>query len=108
MDIDDYMGENHLQIINDNFGTYDWVWYDHYQYNPKSKQFEKFTTNIDVYGRCGTSSISHKRSLGAMWYNNDYSHDFKLINLLKSLSPNYGQIPCTEYMVCHNPNGIDI
>ena len=27
-DIDDYWGENHLQIINDNLKDYDWVFYN--------------------------------------------------------------------------------
>jgi hypothetical protein len=74
----------------------------------KQKEFVTFKTNIDVHGQCGTSSISHKRELGALWVSHNYSHDKVFIDTLKSLSKNYGRIPQTEYMVCHNPNGIDI
>jgi len=38
IDSDDYVGENHLQIINDNFGEMDWVYADHFIYAPKQRQ----------------------------------------------------------------------
>lgn len=107
IDIDDYFGANHLQIINDNFGDYDWVYANHYMWNPKQGKFLEYNTNIEVKGMCGTSSISHKRSMNAYWVNNGYEHDFVFINTLKKISNNYGRIPCTEYMVCHAPHGID-
>lgn len=107
-DIDDLLGKNHLQIINDNFADYDWVYANHYIWNPKQQQYVEYKTNIDVFGMCGTSSISHKRSMDAMWVNHSYSHDKVFIDTLKSISKNYGRIPCTEYYVAHAPNGIDI
>ena len=107
LDIDDIFGENHLQIINDNIGSYDWVYYNHLMYNMKQKKFMPYHTNIDIKGMCGTSSVSHKRSLGALWVNNSYLHDFSFINTLKGLSKNYGRIPQTEYKVCHAPHGVD-
>lgn len=107
LDNDDYLLPNHLQTINDNFKDYDWVYADHLIYNNKAKDFVPYKTNIDVYGQCGTSSISHKRDLNAYWINNDYSHDKIFIDTLKSISSNYGRIPQTGYCVCHTPNGID-
>jgi len=109
LDIDDYLGENHLQIINDNFGEMDWVWYNHKIWSVKENAFITYHTDINVHGRCGTSSISHKRSMEAYWINHSYSHDLIFINTLKSISKNYGQVPETEYLVCHMPNGtIDV
>ncbi len=107
IDIDDYLGENHLQIINDNFGTYDWAWYDHMIYSMKQEKFVPYRTNIDQHGMCGTSSVSHKRDMNVYWINNDYSHDLVLIRSLKAKSKNFGKIPMTEYKVCHTPNGLD-
>ena len=106
LDIDDILGENHLQIINDNFGAFDWVWYDHLIWSENKKEFIPYHTNINQHGQCGTSSISHKRSLGAYWINHSYSHDMVFINSLKQASSNYRKIPQTEYCVCHLPNGI--
>ena len=37
--LDDYLGANHLQIINDNFAELDWIFADHKIYNPQLKQF---------------------------------------------------------------------
>lgn len=103
IDIDDMLGANHLQIIHDNFGTYDWVYADHLVYSNKEKDFVPYKTNIDRKGQCGTSSVSHKRDLGVYWTNNGYEHDFVLINALKAASSNFGRIPQTEYKVCHVP-----
>lgn len=108
IDNDDFWGANHLQIINDGFMDYDWVWYNHLIYDNAKKDFVEYHTNINVHGQCGTSSISHKRSLGVYWMSNDYSHDFVLIKSLKKASDNYGKIGCTEYKVCHTPYGIDV
>ncbi len=107
-DIDDCLGINHLQIINDNFGDADWVYADHLIMDKKDKVPVPYKTNIDVFGQCGTSSISHKRKLGALWVSSKYSHDYDFINTLKSLSSNYGRIPQTEYIVMHTPNGLDL
>lgn len=107
IDNDDFLGENHLQIIHDNFADFDWVYANHFMYSPKHGKFTEYHTNVDVRGMCGTSSISHKRSLEAYWVNNGYEHDKVFIDTLKKLSKNYGRIPCTEYMVAHAPHGID-
>lgn len=108
VDVDDYLGANHLQIINDNFAELDWIFADHKIYNPQLKQFDTFKTDIGVHGACGTSSVSHKRELGVYWTCSTYNHDFVLINALKNASMNFGRIPETEYMVCHVPNQFDV
>jgi glycosyltransferase involved in cell wall biosynthesis len=108
VDIDDMLGANHLQTINDNFGDADWVWYDHLTYSKQLNEFVPYKTDINQAGKCGTSSISHKRSLEAMWVNHSYSHDHILIKTLMALSANYKQIPQTEYTVCHAPNQFDV
>lgn len=107
IDTDDIIGENHLKIIDANFDTCDWAYADHYIWNAHQEKFVPYRTNIDVHGQCGTSSISHRRSLNAFWLNNSYSHDFDFINTLKSLSKNYKKMQPTQYKVCHTPNGID-
>ncbi len=109
LDTDDYIGENHLQIINDNFGSYDWIYADHEIWSEKQHKFVLYPTNIHVHGQCGTSSVSHKRSMNAFWISSNYSHDWVFISTLKTISTNFGKIPKTEYRCCHNPNGsIDI
>lgn len=107
IDVDDYWGENHLQIINDNFGDADWVWADHLTHQRGSKDIVPYKTDINFHGKCGTSSVSHRRSLEAYWVSNNYSHDMIFINTLKATSSNYKQIPQTEYIVCHAPNQFD-
>lgn len=104
IDTDDFIGENHLKIINDNFENFDWVYYDHLTYNNEAKTFIPYKTNIDVYGRCGTSSVAFKRSLDVYWKDDTYKHDWIFINDLKKASKNYGRIPQTEYTVCHVPH----
>jgi len=108
IDNDDMYGENHLQIIHDNVKEFDWVYADHLTFDKKSNTFVPYNTDIDTYGRCGTSSISHKRALNAYWHSNNYSHDKVFIDTLKVLSKNYGRIPQTEYKVCHAPNQFDV
>jgi glycosyltransferase involved in cell wall biosynthesis len=108
VDLDDKLLPNHLQIINDNFGDADWVYYDHLTWSKSEQSFVPYRTNIDVMGMCGTSSISHKRSLNAMWLSNSYLHDKVFIDTLKGISKNYKRIPQTEYCVCHVPNQFDV
>ena len=104
LDIDDVWGENHLQIINDGFGNYDWVWFNYYIWNIMQKQWQIFECNVDIMGRCGTSSIAHKKSIGAYWKDNSYYHDYYFIQTLKARSKNYNRIEMPEYFVCHLPN----
>lgn len=110
-DGDDLLGVNHLQIINDNLADLDWCWFDYLVWNTKKGEWETFVCDINVHGKCGTSSVAHKRSLEVYWNDNSYSHDFQLIKDLKARSSNYAKIPCSEYYVCHSPdhrNGYDV
>jgi len=104
LDVDDFFGENHLQIINDNIGKYDWVYYDHLTYNNQAKDFIPYNTNIDKMGMCGTSSVTYKRSMDVYWRDDSYKHDWVFICDLKRVSQNYAKIQQTEYTVCHVPN----
>ena len=104
LDCDDTFEPTHLETINNNFGDYDWVYYDHLTYNNQAKAFIPYITNIDKIGMCGTSSITYKKSLNAYWNNHSYKHDWVFIQNLKEISQNYGKIPQTGYKVCHVPN----
>jgi len=102
LDIDDKLGENHLQIINDNFGDSDWVFFNDLIW--KNKEFVENHCNMDVKGQCGTSNFAHKRSLNAYWNDNSYLHDYLMIKQLQAISSNYKVITCGEYHICHRPN----
>ena len=108
LDADDKFGENHLQIINDNFGDSDWVFFNDLIWN--GKDFIENYCNMNVKGQCGTSNFAHKRSMNAYWNDDSYLHDFVMIKHLQSISSNYKVIPCGEYKICHRPNNpkIDI
>lgn len=100
LDHDDAFGQNHLQIINDNFDTskYDWVWYNDYPVNTvlSEKQERDVWPVLNVIG---TSAIAHKRSAGVVW-GGEYAHDWRMIE--KCLLPLPGiKIPTPEYYVCH-------
>lgn len=107
LDHDDKFGENHLQVISDNFDTskYDWVYYDDYTvHNTEFTDLRK-RDNIIALGRIGTSSIAHKRSLNVVW-GNGYGHDFKLIEDYL-LHYQVHKIPAPQYYCAHVP-GTDI
>ena len=108
VDLDDKVLPNHLQIINDNFGDADWVYADHLTWSKTAQEFVPYHTNIEITGMCGTSSISHKRSMNAYWLSNNYLHDKVFIDTLKIISKNYKRIPQTGYCVCHAPNQFDV
>lgn len=105
LDIDDYYGENHLQIIADNLKDKDWVFYNDYIY--KGEWVER---NCDVrkLGQNGTSNICHRRSLGARWSHTGYAHDHHFTQGLIMKSLKYVKIPTPEYFVMHLPGGIDL
>ena len=102
LDIDDKLGENHLQIINDNFGDSDWVFFNDLIW--KNNQFVENHCNMNAKGQCGTSNVAVKRSLNAYWNDDSYLHDWYYIKQLQALSSNYKVIPCSEYHICHRPN----
>ena len=98
LDIDDRLGENHLQIINDNFGDCDWVYYN----DINGKTLKENDTRLEP-GFCGTSTFSHKRSLNAYWVSDNYLHDLVMIRTLLEFK-NYRKIPTPEYFVMHLPH----
>lgn len=103
LDNDDYFGENHLQIINDNIGELDWAFFNDIC---EGKERESV---IQVKGNYGTSNIVHKKSLGAKWTSYGYgTDDWGLVEHLKKLSSNFGKIRTAEYIVCHIPNRLDV
>jgi glycosyltransferase involved in cell wall biosynthesis len=102
LDIDDMLGENHLQIINDNFGDSDWVFFNDLIW--KNGEFVENHCNMNVKGQCGTSNFAHKRYLDVYWNDDSYLHDYMIIKNLQARSSNYKVIPCSEYHICHRPN----
>jgi len=104
LDADDYLGVNHLQIISDNIKDYDWVFYNDLRFK---KEFYENKCSFER-GCCGTSNVTHRRSLGVLWTDNSYLHDFVLINALKQASEHFAVIQTPEYHVCHLPNRYDI
>ena len=107
LDIDDYFGSNHLQLLNKNFGDNDWVFFNDWNYDLVKNDWFENKVSIEV-GKCGTSNIAHRRSLNAYWRSNNYLHDWVMIRTLQGLSDKYKHIEKCEYMVCHIPNRYDI
>lgn len=98
-DVDDFLGGDHLSIIDRNLKEYDWVWYNDFIYH---ETWIERACNIKTLGGCGTSNVTHKRSLGMKWDRPGYAHDFyfnqKLLNFRNST-----KIETPEYFVCHVP-----
>lgn len=105
LDIDDYYGENHLQIIADNLNDKDWVFYNDYIYRG-----EWVERNCDVrkLGQNGTSNVCHRRSLGAKWSHTGYAHDHHFTQGLIMKSLKYVKILTPEYFVMHVPGQYDL
>jgi glycosyltransferase involved in cell wall biosynthesis len=106
LDIDDFYGNNHLRIINNQLANYDWVWYCDKRYNPITKQFYENPCNISRMSYCGTSNVCFKRSLDVFWPTDkraNYGHDYWFIQDLVSKSSNKTKITTPEYYVCHIP-----
>ena len=101
LDADDYIGKDHLCIINKCFDTekYDWVYYNDFivkSMNP----FEYMIREVEpVACRIGTSSICHKKDIDLQW-GSGYGHDFNMIE--KYLLPlKKTKIQTPQYYVCH-------
>ena len=105
LDTDDKFGVNHLQKIADQVKDYDWIWYDDYLLN---KHYEPKLNPCELsYGKCGTSNLTHKLSLGVKWRDSTYAHDWKFVIDL-SKHKNYSKVLPTEYYICHQPERIDL
>jgi glycosyltransferase involved in cell wall biosynthesis len=103
LDIDDIFGENHLQIINDGLGNFDWVWFNDIRFRPRLDYWFENQCNIVKRGKHGTSNIAHKRNLEVFWdENGKYSHDFYFAQKLLHFR-NGSKIATPEYYVCHIP-----
>ena len=102
LDIDDYFGTDHLKIIDENIGDYDWVYFNDLQYDLGKKEFYDNPVQLAM-GKCGTSNFAHRRSMNIYWMSNNYLHDWVMINTLMSASSNYGKIPSGQYHCCHVP-----
>ena len=98
LDNDDFYGERHLEIFNENLTGFDWVWAKDWGYY-NGKWYERIG-DIEQYAHCGTSNICHKRNLPVRWGKPGYGHDYYFIQDLL-LFDNYKQIPAAQYYVCH-------
>ena len=104
LDIDDLYGENHLKNINDQLGTFDWVWFDDIRFNPKLGEWFENPCDINTISRHGTSNVCHRREIDAKWDYVGYAHDYHFILQLKR-NHNFAKIQGGEYYVCHIPGG---
>lgn len=102
LDSDDVIGENHLQIIRQQANN-EWLFYNDYSFNKAGRRFEERECIIRA-GRCGTSNITHQKSLNAKWQ--DYSaYGFDDWNMIKGLMKfQHSKIETPEYYCCHDLN----
>ena len=107
LDSDDFFGINHLQIINDNIGNNDWVWFNDLLKKRDGSHYER---NILIKERFqnGTSNICHKKNLSIKWNGNGYGNDdWSIVQQLHHYTNN-AKIKTPEYFVCHTQQGLDI
>jgi len=102
LDIDDILGDNHLQNISNGLNGFDWVWFDDVRYAPRTGEWYENRCNINQIGFHGTSNIAHKSSLEYRWDHKGYAHDYYFIRNLKQ-NKNFEKIEGGEYYVCHLP-----
>jgi len=105
LDTDDVLGENHLQIINDNFINNDWIYFNDLVYNKKLCIFAEREINLDsnTKNRIGTSNIAHKKNINSKWGNGYGNDDFNFITTMKKNHNKFSKIQTPEYFVCHIP-----
>ncbi len=102
LDHDDFIGVDHLKIINDNFDpNYKWCFYNDYLIQGKENNellFKIREVSPTLY-YIGTSMISHLKSLNVQWPDG-YAHDWRMIE--SCLLPHAGiKITTPRYYVCH-------
>ncbi len=102
LDSDDLYSKDHLQIINDQLGSEDWVWYNDFIHN--GKEWKERECNIKRIGMNGTSNVCFKRELEVVWSGyTGYAHDYYFnVQLFKNY-PNNKKINTPGYYVCHLP-----
>lgn len=105
LDTDDYIDATHIQSIDREINSSDWVWFDDWV-NVRGKWVRR---KCDINRRfChGTSNLCHRKELGVFW-GGGYEHDFNFTYALKKTSLNFKYINGGEYYVCHIPRRYDI
>lgn len=107
LDADDYLGENHLQIVSDHLGDLDWCWWNDLLKKRDGTHYERNILITDRFQN-GTSNICHKRSLDVKWSGSGYGlDDWSLVQQLHRFTNNV-KIKTPEYFVCHTQQGLDI
>jgi len=107
LDSDDFFGGYHLNSISEGIGESNWIYYNDFIYYGEGNPYEVREVKIE-HGSVGTSSISHKKSMGVSWENcNDFGHDWLFIKKLIKESDNYGKIYGCQYFVAHMKNRTD-
>jgi len=82
LDSDDMFGENHLQIIKNSLKG-DWIWFNDLCFVIALNQFLEVFADIKVRGKCGTSTICHKKELNVKWHpEGNYLQDWYFIQHL--------------------------
>jgi glycosyltransferase involved in cell wall biosynthesis len=100
VDGDDYLGKDHLQILNGNINGEDWIWSNDWILNKDKITWMEKKCDMEQYSHCGTSNICHASRLNLRWIKTGYGHDYHFIQQLL-LFKNYKQIPTAQYRVCH-------
>lgn len=104
-DSDDYLLENHLQLIKDNIHSLDWAYMSEYALTNEGLIERDVKLALSS---AGTSSIVHRSNMQSNWSGcNGHCHDWKLIEKLKAESENYEHIGRCGYVVCHTPSSFD-
>lgn len=107
LDIDDYLGENHLQKISDQIGNHDWVYFNDIVIRKDGLKEER-EVMIKQKFQNGTSNICHKRSLAVKWNGNGYGLDDYSITQALIRYPKNAKIETPEYIVAHIPGMLDV
>jgi len=110
LDIDDFFGPNHLQIIHSGIHgseKKDWVWFDDYE-GTRFGEFKRIKRDIHRKANHGTSNICHLKDLAQWSAKGTYLHDFEFVMNLKKKSLKFNKIEIPQYYICHVPNRVDI
>ena len=101
LDHDDKFGNEHLQVISNNFDTekYDWVYYNDFLIKDAVHTIKEERDVKPVQSSIGTSAIAHKRDLDVKW-GDGYGHDLEMIQKYLIPLPHI-KIPTPQYYVCH-------
>ena len=105
IDSDDFWGKQHLEKVADKMCACEWKWYYFNDWVYLNGEWSERKCNVKMKGMCGTSNITHKRSLNIEW-GGSYLHDWQVI---QQLNKHKGKkIDTPEYYVLHIPGKLDI